>query len=379
MLNWVFALFFLIELVVRAGVERSKFFKSDEGAWNMFDAFLVLMSLVDVTMNQLQSGKIMNLTFARSLRIVRFVRILRIVRLMRFFYSFRLMVYSVMYSIGSLVWVFVLLVFLMYFFSMVFVNGAAEYLHNSNENFGAPCETISCKELERLFGGVMQALVSLFMSICGGIDWREAWQALYDVHWSYSCVFVFYIFFMMFGVLNVVIATFVEGASMISRHDRELVTQSELDRITEETKNIRRFFHDADKDNSGGLSWEEFETYLQREHVQAYFQSFQLDVSQAHTLFRLLDVDSSNRVEIDELVEGCMRMRGQARSLDVHMLLYETELMIKKNLDFQRVLEKQFKELFSSQTTRSTNELLDLGNSRCATPSMSRNPGSVSQ
>jgi len=296
----------------------------------------------------------MNLTFARSIRIVRFVRILRIVRLMRFFYSFRLMVYSVIYSTASLVWVFVLLVFIMYFFSMVFVNVAAEYLHNINENFGPPCETISCQELERLFGGVLNALASLFMSICGGIDWREAWQALHNIHWLYSCVFVFYIFFMMFGVLNVVIATFVEGASMISRQDRELVTQTELNRKTEETNNIRRFFHEADKDNSGGLSWEEFETYLQREHVQAYFQSFQLDVSQAHTLFRLLDVDGSNRVEIDEFVEGCIRMRGQARSIDVHMLLYETEMMIKKNLDFQQLVEKQLQALFFKQTSFDT-------------------------
>jgi len=189
----------------------------------------------------------------------------------------------------------------------------------------------------------MMALVSLFMSICGGIDWREAWQALDDVHWVYSCVFIFYIFFMMFGVLNVVIATFVEGASMISRQDRELVTQSELDRNREETSNIRRFFQDADLDNSGDLTWEEFETYLQQEHVQAYFQSFQLDVSQAHTLFRLLDVDGSNCVEIDEFVEGCMRMRGQARSIDVHMLLYETEMMIKKNLDFQELVEQHMR------------------------------------
>jgi len=306
-----------------------------------------------VTLNQLQSGKIMNLTFARSIRIFRIVRILRIVRLMRFFYSFRLMVYSVMYSTTSLVWVFVLLIFIMYFFSMVFVTGTAEYLHDNNKKVGGPCETISCTELQRLFGGVLTALVSLFMSICGGIDWNEAWKALYDVHWIYSCVFVFYIFFMMFGVLNVVVATFVEGASMISRQDRELVTQSELDRKTEASNNIRRFFHDADKDNSGGLSWEEFENYLQQKHVQAYFQSLQLDVSQAHTLFRLLDVDGSNRVEIDEFVEGCMRMRGQARSIDVHMLLYETEMMIKRNFVFQQLVEEQFQELCAKQTNSS--------------------------
>ena len=47
-------------------------------------------------------------------------------------------------------------------------------------------------------------------------------------------------------------------------------------------------------------------------------------------LFTLLDVDDSNGVGVDEFVDGCFRLKGAARSIDVHMLLLQVEKMITK-------------------------------------------------
>jgi len=156
---------------------------------------------------------------------------------------------------------------------------------------------------------------------------------------------------MIFGVLNVVVASFVDSASQISRKDRELVTQNEIEKNMQYAANIRRFFHEADVDKTGTLSWEEFESYLQNQKVQAYFQSFELDVSQARTLFKLLDLDESNDVGIDEFVEGCMRMKGPARSIDVNMLLYESEKMIDRQVEFMGFVEEQFAALEPSRSS----------------------------
>merc|ERR1712176_1600753 len=87
-----------------------------------------------------------------------------------------------------------------------------------------------------------------------------------------------------------------------------------------------------------GLSWEEFRTHLQNDKVKAYFQALELDVSQAHSLFRLLDVDGSHEVGLEEFLEGCLRLKGGARSIDVNMIMYENKLMIAKfNECFARV------------------------------------------
>merc|ERR1712232_1285629 len=114
------------------------------------------------------------------------------------------MVYSVVYSIVSLLWVFILLLFIMYFFAIFFLNGVVEYFRDTQD----PSSELS-KELIRLFGTLEHALQSLFMSISGGIDWGDVMESLTHVNWMYGKIFIFYIFFMIFGVLNVVIASFV--------------------------------------------------------------------------------------------------------------------------------------------------------------------------
>jgi len=146
----------------------------------------------------------------------------------------------------------------------------------------------------------------------------------------------------VFGVLNVVTSVFVDNAHQVSQRDRDIVTQHEIQRHLDYAKDIRHFFMEADKDNSGMLSWEEFHEHLQDPKVQAYFATLQLDVAQAHALFLLLDVDETNEVDIDEFVGGCMRLKGDAKSIDVNMLLYENEKMICTFTKFIEYAEEKF-------------------------------------
>merc|ERR1712194_262128 len=99
------------------------------------------------------------------------------------------------------------------------------------------------------------------------------------------------------------------------------------------------FFMEADEDRSGMLSWEEFRKHLQNTKVKAFFQALELDVSQARALFQLLDADHSNQVGLDEFLDGCMRLKGQAKSIDVNMLMYKTDKVYKRIQEDLRRLE----------------------------------------
>eukprot|EP00928_Gymnodinium_smaydae_P095341 TRINITY_DN8186_c0_g1_i1.p1 TRINITY_DN8186_c0_g1~~TRINITY_DN8186_c0_g1_i1.p1 ORF type:complete len:603 (+),score=145.80 TRINITY_DN8186_c0_g1_i1:114-1922(+) len=341
-----FCVFFFLELVLRMFAEKWNFLRlsSEEAPWNAFDTILVIFSVFDVMSSWLGGGSTLNFNFARTLRILRFARILRIIRVMRFFHSFRLMVYSILYSMVSLMWVFMLLLFIMYSFAALFLHGVTDHFR-SLTTFPIPEEDELSQDLTRLFGSVPIALRSLFMGISGGLDWIELMEPLAALSWVYGIIFVMYVFFMIFGVLNVVIGIFVDASNDISQKNREIVTKNEMDKNKNYAEHLRRFFHEADADNTGTLSWEEFEAYLQDTHVQAYFQSFELDVSQAKSLFKLLDMDESNDVEIDEFVQGCMRLKGQARSIDVNMLLYESEKILNKQNGFLEYMAKRFDEV----------------------------------
>mmetsp|Transcript_22649 Transcript_22649/g.56522 ORF Transcript_22649/g.56522 Transcript_22649/m.56522 type:complete len:192 (+) Transcript_22649:2-577(+) len=178
-------------------------------------------------------------------------------------------------------------------------------------------------------------MVTLFMAISGGVDWDAVMWPLVEVNPLYGVLFLFYVFVMQFGVLNVVVGTFVAQAAEIASKDREALVKFEIRQWQAYTQRIRTFFQEADVDQSGTLSWEEFSAHLQNQKVKAYFQALDLDVSQAHVLFDLLDVDGSDSVTIDEFLEGCMRLKGHARSIDLNMLIY----MNKKVLDqFQHLV-----------------------------------------
>merc|ERR1719203_1291045 len=110
---------------------------------------------------------------------------------------------------------------------------------------------------------------------------------------------------------------------------------------------MRRIFNDADTDEDGQLTWTEFEEYLSDSTTAAYFSTAGLDANIARTLFRLLDVDDTDRVGIDEFVGGCMRLKGAARSIDVNMLLYETEKMCYKLTEFIEGTTKTLHKLIS--------------------------------
>jgi Ca2+-binding EF-hand superfamily protein len=165
----------------------------------------------------------------------------------------------------------------------------------------------------------------LFEVITNGRDWHEVVAVLLAIHSAYVIVFVVYIFFMVFLVLNVVVGGVVKTTSEVYKRDKQLIVGEEQERLKRYCEEIKGFFRQADLDGSGTLTWEEFHDYLHDDKVKAYFQTLELDISQAHVLFMLLDTDQNNEVAIDEFVDGCMRLKGQARSIDVNFLLYEIE------------------------------------------------------
>merc|ERR1712129_623616 len=100
----------------------------------------------------------------------------------------------------------------------------------------------------------------------------------------------------------------------------DILVSSELIRFEMNARKMKEFFLEADEDGSGLLSWEEFEKHLQNPRVKAHFQALELDVSQARALFKILDVDGSDSVGLDEFVSGCMRLKNQAKGLDIRLL-----------------------------------------------------------
>merc|ERR1712137_792802 len=126
---------------------------------------------------------------------------------------------------------------------------------------------------------------------------------------GYLEIFLLFIIFSMFAVLNVVTAVFVDNAVQSSNADRQVIISEERQKHEEFLKSMQQVFEELDTDHTHTISREEFERQVQDEGMVSYFKALDLDVTQARTLFTLLDVDNTGSVDIEEFIIGCMKKR----------------------------------------------------------------------
>jgi len=181
----------------------------------------------------------------------------------------------------------------------------------------------------KYFGTLSAATVTLYMSMSGGEDWGNILSALEPLPWEYRLLFLVFITFAVLALLNVVTAVFVGTAMQQSQADRDLIVQEEMENKGEFVNLMQQVFNELDTNSSGALSFEEFEKHIEDDKILAYLRTLEIDVSQVRTLFTLLDVDNTGEVDIDEFVGGCLRLRGGATSMDLAVLKYQVEWIVR--------------------------------------------------
>merc|ERR550532_2149062 len=104
--------------------------------------------------------------------------------------------------------------------------------------------------------------------------------------------------------------------------------QEEIDQENDRRKELKCLFADLDADDSGFIDINEFNTALAKEEIQAFFRMLNLRLDDAWDIFRLCDQDHSNSVNCDEFVSGCLKAVGNAKHLDLAIVMED----IKKSL-----------------------------------------------
>eukprot|EP00416_Gambierdiscus_australes_P012458 CAMPEP_0171136026 /NCGR_PEP_ID=MMETSP0766_2-20121228/130754_1 /TAXON_ID=439317 /ORGANISM="Gambierdiscus australes, Strain CAWD 149" /LENGTH=180 /DNA_ID=CAMNT_0011599543 /DNA_START=1 /DNA_END=540 /DNA_ORIENTATION=- len=167
------------------------------------------------------------------------------------------------------------------------------------------------------------SLLSLFMSISGGINWWSIVKPLMHVSPVYVCLFLLYILVLMIGVLNIIVGIFVDSATDAAVKDRESLAQEELMRNLELMKGLEELFDELDADKFGFISWKQFEELSHRTEIRARFSTLDIDISHAKEVFTLIDADGNGTISVDEFVVGIMHQKGLAKRTDVHSLMCE--------------------------------------------------------
>jgi len=176
---------------------------------------------------------------------------------------------------------------------------------------------------------VDDAMYTLLASISGGQDWVDI-VAPFRKHSPWQHVsFCFYIVFVTVGMLNVLTGVFVSRAAEITVLDKDLIIQSEIASKKSLVKQLRDMFGEIDRTNCGTIDIDHLTRYMARADVQAYLSSQQLHSGNFKRLISLLDPQKTGKVTRDAFIAGCLQYKGNARTLDVALVLREQQRQIR--------------------------------------------------
>jgi len=223
-----------------------------------------------------------------------------------------------------------LLVLLIYVFTILINTGVWHYYEQVDAGLGItglvsydPQFSTHTEQVQRYYGSIAKTMATLFESITGG-DWTVMAEPVCQLSWTFYAIWYSYTGFVTFGLLNVFTGIFVESATHAANADREIVMQAQMEEESSYLNQIRVIFKRVDADNSGNMTETELVYLFEQEDFKEQMQYLGIHPTEAAGLFKLLDDDQSGSVSIEEFLSGCIRLKGQAKAVDMITLLFET-------------------------------------------------------
>lgn len=328
--NLVFCILFLVELLLRFFADGQCchfFFKSPSRGWHWFDTIVVTVTILELFLSALLGGVAGNVRAVRLLRMMRILRAARILKLIQYVAPLRRLLQSILGTFKSLCWAMLLLFMIMFVFSIIFTDAVSSAIRESPELSGAH------------FGDLNLSMLSLFWSITGGTDCWPLMQDLIAVSWVWCYVYIFYMCVGLFAVLNVMTAIFCQSAAESAGKDTELVVSSWKENRENLAKDFERLFHNLADQRDGVIDLKALESDLKDTWIRDFFAALDVEPTDAFTLFKLLDISGDGVIDGAEFVEGCMKLRGGAKAIDVTATKWEVMR-----------LQRQFRDLTKAVT-----------------------------
>jgi len=305
----ILGVIFTVELVLRIFAFRLDFFTKPGWKWNIFDFVLVFLQISEEVVTAVvytdNGSRSVNLSFMRILRVLRLVRIVRLVRVLRLIRELRTLVQSIASTMTSLLWTVVLLLLLIFVVGICFTQVIADVAEGEPQVLREGTDTFE------FYGSLMRSVMSLYQSITSGVSWRDASLPLERHSGIMGLVFAIYIAFAALAMLNVITGVFVESAMASAREENTVTVVSRMREIVDR----------MDVGESGQMTWEQFEGQLDNPVMEAYFKSIDLSVTEARSLFLLLDIDEQGFIDVEEFIAGCCRIHGPAKAIDLTTLM----------------------------------------------------------
>eukprot|EP00443_Scrippsiella_acuminata_P112751 CAMPEP_0115602714 /NCGR_PEP_ID=MMETSP0272-20121206/16054_1 /TAXON_ID=71861 /ORGANISM="Scrippsiella trochoidea, Strain CCMP3099" /LENGTH=710 /DNA_ID=CAMNT_0003038213 /DNA_START=33 /DNA_END=2164 /DNA_ORIENTATION=- len=298
---------FVLEVALRVIAYGRAFFSMRGWKWNTVDISLIVLQVLEETLSNAfedEQDAFVNNNYS-AVRIIRMLGFL--VRILRHISELRTLVLSIMNSVKALTWTLIILFLIIYMFSLYLTQLVSDHLQKPNVG-------VYADELGNYYGSMGATMLYLFMAITGGVDWADlCTPLLYEFGSLMAFAFSLYIAFSLLAMLNVATGVFVDSVLKSQQADRDLFM----------VNNARELFQGLEGGINSSMSWEVFQSKLECPQMNEFFKAIDVDPSDAQSIFDLLDWDASGAVTAEEFLNAALRLRGNARSLDVALLMRE--------------------------------------------------------
>lgn len=346
--NLIVVILFTLEMSISLFAQGcGVFFCGRERWWNLFDLLIIIVSVLETildfwaTSESSQHVSASQLRFVRTVRLARALRGIRVMRLLRYVSALRTLVLSIMSSMASLLWTLVLLMLLFYSFGVLFTQLVSDECRfqsivNTQDHNAVPrCED----ESSEYWSSINESMLTLFMSITGGVDWEIALKPLRRISILAVICLVLYITVTFFAIVNVITGVFVTTAMETTSADKDLVVMKQLQKRNTQVEDLKHLFSEI----SGGESLaqvgiDEFKQAMSTTKFSAFLHSMGISTEDVGVLFKLLDADTNGLVDLDEFVTGCLNLHGTAKSSQLARMSYENKLTRREIKSMQRSL-----------------------------------------
>eukprot|EP00439_Symbiodinium_sp_Y106_P048110 s4526_g6.t1 len=343
-----YGILFTVELLFRMiAAGPWSFYCKANWAWNVFDTLIVASVLYEFLVDTRGQSTSMssNLRVLRVVRLTRLTRIVRVFRVARFLRPLRTLVQSILGTLRALIWAMLLMTLINYVFAAIFTDVVGNYMSDTSQ-------LESRDALVPLFGTLQSSSLTLFMSISGGLSWFDAVHPLKRIGWLWVYVYCVYIAFCLFALLNVMTGVFCNAAIRGAERDAEMAVQTLMMDKQRLDCLLGKLFQKMDSDGTGKLDITKFEAYYRDDEVRAVFEALDLGAHDAWTFFQSLDNNEDHQIEAGEFLDGCARMRGPAKAVDLFALRTQTA-KIRKELEVVVTNQQKLVELIAQERLHS--------------------------
>lgn len=269
-LGLVCGIIFLLEIVLRLLAEGPRAYFCEGSLWNWFDTFVALESLASVILLFAQlntnSAEISNLSIVRSAKVLKTVRILRMLRVLQFAVPLQQLLECTSVAMRRLGWSLMLLLIIIYIFAVFFTSMSMQ-------------REVQEPKLGEYFGSIYGSMVTLFQSMCGGLNWEVVSTALRTEGVLYELLFLLYISISTLTVLNVITGVFTTVALKHSESDPDLIAMSHVESQRQRQWMAQTLFEFLDADKSGGVTLEDIERAWHDARMAGFLQALQLSTT----------------------------------------------------------------------------------------------------